>query len=68
MERAGQLLGAAEAIRQRKGNTAAASVSFHIPLVHQIAQTPHAAQFERARSAGRALDSAAAVELALNHG
>jgi hypothetical protein len=69
VEHAGHLLGAAEAIRQRKGNTAAAAVaSFHGHWVRKIERSPHAAQFEQARNGGRGLDPAAAVELALHEG
>ncbi|MCR2764984.1 DUF4062 domain-containing protein [Microbacterium sp. zg.B48] len=66
IDRAGHLLGAADAIRQRKGNSAAAILSFHGRLLQQIELGPQAAQFARARAAGRDLDSAAAVELGLN--
>jgi len=66
IERAGQLLGAADSIRQRKGNSAAATLSFHGKLIQQIEQSAHAAQFENGRNAGRSLDIAAAVELALS--
>jgi hypothetical protein len=66
IERAGQLLGAAEAIRRRKGNAAATMLTFHSAQLQEIEQSPHVAQFEKARSAGRLLDPAAAVEMALN--
>lgn len=66
VERAGQLLGAADAIRRRKGNAAAISLSFHNNQIQQLEQSAHVAQFEIARAAGRLLDPAAAVEMALN--
>jgi predicted ATPase len=65
--RAGQLLGAAEAIRVRKGNSAGATLSFHAPLVEQIERSEEEALFQKGRSEGRAIDTVAAVELALNH-
>jgi predicted ATPase len=67
IRRAGHLLGAAEAIRTRKGNSAGATFSFHAPLVEQIEQSEEEASFREARSEGRAIDTVTAVELALNH-
>jgi predicted ATPase len=64
LERGGELLGAAETIRQRKGNADAAKMSLHAPVLRDIEATS-ATLFQQARTAGRALDTAAAVEVAL---
>jgi predicted ATPase len=66
VERGGTLMGAAEAIRQRKGNADAAAMSMHAPLVQKLEQGPTSDAFEKARIAGRNLDPNAAVELALS--
>ncbi|MCR2763350.1 DUF4062 domain-containing protein [Microbacterium sp. zg.B48] len=64
VERGGKLLGAAETIRQRKGNADAAKMSFHAPVLRDIEQTSPV-MFQQARTMGRTLDTAAAVEVAL---
>jgi hypothetical protein len=64
LERAGKLLGAAETIRQRKGNADAARMSFHAPVLRNIEMTSPST-FQQARTTGRTLDTAAAVEAAL---
>jgi tetratricopeptide (TPR) repeat protein len=64
--RGGLLLGAADSIRQRKGNSGATMVSFHLPVVKQVEDSPLAADFAAARATGREMDQAAAVELALS--
>ncbi|KRE29093.1 DUF4062 domain-containing protein [Agromyces sp. Soil535] len=65
VELAGRLLGAAEGIRERKGLFGSSMFSFHQPIVEQIRAGPHAADFERARMAGRGAEVAEVVEAAL---
>lgn len=65
VERAGKLLGAADAIRERKGLFAPVEYSFHHAFLQQIESGAYAAAFEDARQAGRRIDLSAAVELAL---
>lgn len=63
-ERAGTLVGATDAIRERRGLLASDTYRFHRDFLREISSGPHAAAFEEARRAGRGLDLAAAVELA----
>jgi predicted ATPase len=63
-ERAGMLLGAAEALRQVSGDYNPSSFSFHQPYVDGLLATA-AAPFSRAREKGRELSESAAVRLAL---
>lgn len=63
-ERGGTLLGAAESIRQRKGNADAARMSFHASLMQNLENDPPQL-FSQARAAGHDLDTATAVEFAL---
>ena len=67
LERGGTLVGAAEAIRQRKGNADAAKMSLHASFLHRV-EADSSPIFTHARTAGHGLDTAAAVELALGPG
>jgi predicted ATPase len=63
--RAGQLLGAAELLRERSGLYNAPAFSFHALFVEPLASGPAAEAFKSARHAGRGLGVAEAVERAL---
>ncbi|MET1052094.1 MAG: DUF4062 domain-containing protein [Mycetocola sp.] len=65
IERAGQLLGAAQRLREQSGLYNAPSFSFHDRWVAQILAGEAAGEFERARSAGRDLSAAEATEYAI---
>lgn len=65
IERAGTLLGSAEALRQLSGNYNPATFAFHQPYVDGILATPAAGAFSAARERGMELSAPAAVRLAL---
>ncbi|WP_181243359.1 DUF4062 domain-containing protein [Glaciihabitans tibetensis] len=65
VDTAGALLGASECLRELNGIYNAGSFSFHSSFVEQLRGPATAQQFEAARTAGRALTSAEAVDLAL---
>jgi predicted ATPase/predicted negative regulator of RcsB-dependent stress response len=65
VRRAGELLGAAELLRERSGLYNAPAFSFYAPFITPLASGEAAAAFEAARRAGRGLGVAEAVERAL---
>jgi predicted ATPase len=65
VDRAGQLLGAAECLREVNGIFNAAGFSFHRAFVDQMNAPTTAEQFQGARAAGRNLSADDAVALAL---
>jgi predicted ATPase len=65
VERAGLMLGAAEALRERVGLYNPAAVTFHDPLVAQLRAGPHAADFERGVASGRMLSVEEALAVAV---
>jgi predicted ATPase len=67
-ERAGQLLGASEVLRERTGLYNVPTFSFHQQALAPILASDAAEAFAAARQRGRALSSSAAVDLALHDG
>lgn len=66
VERAGTLLGAAEALREQSGLYNAPTFSFHLLTLDQVLDDASRARLETARAAGRTLPVADAVALALD--
>ena len=65
VDRAGMLLGAAEAARTRTGMADQRARITHLPYVQLILASERAAQFEAARARGRAMSRTEAMSLAL---
>ena len=65
VDRAGMLLGAAEAARTRTGMADQRARITHLPFVQLILASERAAQFEAARAQGRAMSRTEAMSLAL---
>ncbi|WP_069387875.1 DUF4062 domain-containing protein [Cellulosimicrobium cellulans] len=66
VERAGTLLGAAEALREQSGLYNAPTFSFHLLTLDQVLDDASRARLETARAAGRTLSVADSVALALD--
>lgn len=66
VERAGTLLGAAEALREQTGLYNAPTFSFHLLTLDRVLDDDARARLETARAAGRSLPVADAVDLALS--
>ena len=65
VDRAGRMLGAAEAIRERKGLPTRSPLSFFGPILQRVLAGPDAPRFDEARRVGREADVADVVEVAL---
>ena len=65
VDRAGVLLGAAEAARTRTGMADQRARITHLPYVQLILASERAARFEAARAHGRAMSRTGAMSLAL---
>ena len=65
VERAGRMLGAAQALREQSGLTNSAARTLYQPFVDAVLAGEQAEDFERARAAGRELTLSDAVDYAL---
>jgi predicted ATPase len=65
IDRAGRMLGAAEAIRERKGLPTRSPLSFFEPILGGVLAGPEATRFDEARRIGREADVDDVVEVAL---
>ncbi len=65
IDRAGRMLGAAEAIRERKGLPTRSPLSFFEPILRGVLAGPEATRFDEARRAGREADVDDVVAVAL---